>query len=229
MKTYIKKEGFTTFYELECKSCGKPFVGKAMNQLYCSKECKPKQARPKKVSQITCQTCGKQCTGNKSKKYCSEACKRLANREKAREYERTRRPKKQSKAKHINLYCPKCGKEFITNRSDQKFCSRNCGKAFRGVGRIYTISKDVRLERATAVDKSVKLYTLIKRDNNVCQICGRQCDLYDYEVTASGAMICGDSYPTLDHVYPLSKGGTHTWDNVQLACMKCNREKSDLT
>jgi len=33
--------------------------------------------------------------------------------------------------------------------------------------------------------------------------------------------------PELDHVKPLSKGGTHTWDNVQCLCRECNGWKSD--
>lgn len=31
--------------------------------------------------------------------------------------------------------------------------------------------------------------------------------------------------PELDHVMPLSKGGTHSMDNVQLLCRKCNQRK----
>ena len=36
-------------------------------------------------------------------------------------------------------------------------------------------------------------------------------------------------YPTVDHIVPLSKGGTHTWNNVQLAHMACNSGKCDKT
>ena len=32
---------------------------------------------------------------------------------------------------------------------------------------------------------------------------------------------------TLDHIIPLSKGGTHTRDNVAPAHWKCNMEKGD--
>lgn len=32
----------------------------------------------------------------------------------------------------------------------------------------------------------------------------------------------GPDYPTIDHVIPLSKGGSHTWDNVKVACGECN-------
>ena len=33
--------------------------------------------------------------------------------------------------------------------------------------------------------------------------------------------------PTMDHVVPLIKGGSHTVDNIVPACGPCNREKSD--
>ena len=32
---------------------------------------------------------------------------------------------------------------------------------------------------------------------------------------------------TQDHVVPLSKGGTHTWDNIAPACRFCNTSKKD--
>lgn len=42
---------------------------------------------------------------------------------------------------------------------------------------------------------------------------------------------CGVQFPTaeltFDHVYPKSKGGQTTWDNVLTACVKCNVGKRD--
>jgi len=32
-------------------------------------------------------------------------------------------------------------------------------------------------------------------------------------------------YPTLDHIIPLARGGTHTWLNVQCLCRECNIRK----
>lgn len=32
---------------------------------------------------------------------------------------------------------------------------------------------------------------------------------------------------TVEHVIPLSKGGTHTWDNVRPAHWKCNMDKGN--
>ena len=113
----------------------------------------------------------------------------------------------------------------LTTNKNQKYCSTQCGKKLRGKGRIYILREEKRVKSAVENDKTVNLRVLIKRDKNKCAICGCQCDLYDYTVTESGAIICGDKYPSIDHIYPLSKGGSNTWDNVQLACKKCNTIK----
>jgi 5-methylcytosine-specific restriction endonuclease McrA len=52
---------------------------------------------------------------------------------------------------------------------------------------------------------------VLRRDNHTCQYCGSRKNL------------------TLDHVFPKSKGGTHTWDNVVTACGSCNSRKGDRT
>ena len=31
---------------------------------------------------------------------------------------------------------------------------------------------------------------------------------------------------SIEHVWPISKGGGHTWDNVVLACLDCNVRKN---
>lgn len=81
-------------------------------------------------------------------------------------------------------------------------------------------------ERAAAYgveyDKDVSLKKLIKRDSGICQLCGRPVDTSSF--IGNG---CGLLYPTIDHIVPLSKGGSHTWGNVQLAHMKCNSIKGD--
>lgn len=42
---------------------------------------------------------------------------------------------------------------------------------------------------------------------------------------------CGDRHRplTVDHVWPRSRGGRTTWDNVVAACGPCNRAKGDRT
>lgn len=59
-------------------------------------------------------------------------------------------------------------------------------------------------------DPTVTLDTLYQRDDGMCGIC-------DEPVARSKASV--------DHVAPVSKGGSHTWDNVQLAHLICNSRK----
>jgi 5-methylcytosine-specific restriction endonuclease McrA len=60
--------------------------------------------------------------------------------------------------------------------------------------------------RTERIDKQA----LIERDKWTCYICG---------------CICIPENITLDHVIPLSRGGTHTADNLRVACKSCNGSK----
>jgi 5-methylcytosine-specific restriction endonuclease McrA len=40
---------------------------------------------------------------------------------------------------------------------------------------------------------------------------------------------CKGPAETIDHVFPRSRGGRHSWDNVVAACARCNHHKSDRT
>ena len=66
-------------------------------------------------------------------------------------------------------------------------------------------------------DCSTSLDKLIDRDGLACYLCGKTCTKEDKRWGTFGP-----DYPTIDHVIPLSKGGSHTWDNVKVACGECN-------
>jgi 5-methylcytosine-specific restriction endonuclease McrA len=51
---------------------------------------------------------------------------------------------------------------------------------------------------------------LRERDRNICQICKR---------------VVGSRGASIDHIVPISHGGSHTWENVQLAHTKCNSSR----
>jgi len=68
------------------------------------------------------------------------------------------------------------------------------------IGKIKNYSRTVKLSRKS----------LFLRDRGECQYCG----------IALSISAC-----TIDHVIPKSKGGTHDWENVVLACAKCNQQK----
>ena len=61
---------------------------------------------------------------------------------------------------------------------------------------------------------AVNKENVLKRDGYECQYCGKRL------TNATG---------TIDHVYPRSKGGKHTWSNVVAACSPCNNVKDDFT
>lgn len=135
--------------------------------------------------------------------------------------EQKARHKKEAEEKIPVLTCQICGKEFRSNRKNRKTCGGECS-------RIYANAKsDRRIRPECLVDKNITLKRLYKRDSGVCYLCGGLCDWSDKRFTENGIMICGDKYPTIDHVIPLAKGGLHSWENVKLAHWRCNWQKSD--
>lgn len=75
---------------------------------------------------------------------------------------------------------------------------------------------------STDYDSSVTLKRVRQKYSDICQICGNPVDDTDIEKGHIKRL-----YPTIDHIIPLSKGGSHTWDNVQLVHMSCNAGKCD--
>ncbi|GAP61620.1 hypothetical protein ARMA_0043 [Ardenticatena maritima] len=53
---------------------------------------------------------------------------------------------------------------------------------------------------------------LLLRDEFTCQYCGKQPGL---------------EHLTIDHVVPRSRGGEHSWENLVVACIACNRRKGN--
>lgn len=72
-------------------------------------------------------------------------------------------------------------------------------------------------------DGSINWHTLSERLGHCnCEICGEPCDPTDRRW---GDM--GPFYPSVDCIVPMSRGGSYTWGNVQLAHCICNMLKSD--
>jgi len=64
-----------------------------------------------------------------------------------------------------------------------------------------------------------------------CDRKGRMKFLRQYEAQRGECYICGSWYPpaqlTRDHVVPRSRDGGSDWDNIKLACKRCNEKKGD--
>ena len=120
--------------------------------------------------------------------------------------------------------CKNCGKEFcqmVTGYNSSQYCSESCQVRWNG-----RRQRDKRVKRMVTGehDSDITLEKLYQRDNGKCYICGIICDWND-GIEKDGTFIAGQIYPSIDHVFPLSKGGRHTWGNVKLACRGCNSRK----
>jgi hypothetical protein len=69
----------------------------------------------------------------------------------------------------------------------------------------------------TSIADKVLFSDVVARDKWVCKICGKPVDK---------SLAYPDPFsPSLDHVVPVSKGGSHTLGNLQLTHLRCNLKK----
>lgn len=68
-----------------------------------------------------------------------------------------------------------------------------------------------------AYDEFVDRSVLHKRDEGICGICGEPVKLIKK----------GRMRATIDHIIPLSRGGLHSYANVQIAHWLCNVAKGN--
>lgn len=79
-------------------------------------------------------------------------------------------------------------------------------------------------EKSSIIDKDITLQKVFEIDNGICYLCGKPCNKDDIQ-QIEGCWVAGPTYPSIEHVVPLARGGEHSWKNVRLAHMKCNLKK----
>lgn len=115
--------------------------------------------------------------------------------------------------------CPVCGKEFKTCIKHKITCSTQCEKKRKN--QYHNLR-----QRGVYHGDDIQLLELFYRDEGICHICGGMCDFDDYEYK-DGYFVAGNSYPSVDHIKPISKGGAHEWGNVKLAHRVCNAKRGN--
>lgn len=115
-----------------CPECGKPFWGRKGHPQYCSMECQQKagkrrymEKRKEKIGPEgrICPVCGKPIPEHRNlqAKTCSDECGN-----KLRNYKAYQRKKKKRMEEPVRKTCQICGNLFIPNRSNQKYCGKEC-------------------------------------------------------------------------------------------------------
>lgn len=124
--------------------------------------------------------------------------------------------------------CKNCGVIFYSD-TGRTLCDKCKKDTIRIRNRKYYKSKEIKRRikiQSAMVDNDITVQALAERDNNICYLCNKPVDFSDYYDNGV-TIICGNNYPSIDHVIPLAKGGLHSWDNVKLAHRICNSKKSD--
>lgn len=234
-----------------CPVCGKEFKTWKSRQIYCSPDCskhrrtvgfmseKQKQKRKEYDHQKWLKTHPNALTREErnrirhEQKLVREAQEAPEKERRRKEYEaqqqewaRIRAHKEAVKQANIAYWleyeseheCEVCKKKYIAHYPTSKYCSKTCQK--KNTDRARKRYKGI------TIDKGITLKGIADRDHNQCQICGLFVDWNDY-IETDKTVICGDMYPSIDHIRPISLGGLHSWDNVQLAHRGCNTRKSN--
>lgn len=157
----------------------------------------------------SCCWCDKPFVSTTGQKYCSRDCSRLS-------FNASRVERYRPNLKSGFVMCLMCRGEFECNAraNVRKYCVGCAVKIRKGNHKFRVETKGLPYEK-------IEKYELFWRDNWTCGICGKEVDS-----TLGGNDPMG---PTIDHIIPISKGGGHTWDNVQLAHRTCNESKGNDT
>lgn len=202
----------------QCQHCGRTYIPKANKYTtFCSRDCSFAFYANRKATKgpacpvyfPQCIRCQQQFVAKRTgMKYCSRACLHSSQRERYV-------PKSPRKAA-----CLQCGRSFETS-------GRGCYSKKYCVQCSLERKKDVRKERkrlSKAKRKKAFVQRVIRRE--IYERDGWKCGICKKFVNPS----LKSPHPfskTIDHIVPLSKGGTHEPRNVRLAHFGCNSRRSN--
>jgi 5-methylcytosine-specific restriction endonuclease McrA len=112
--------------------------------------------------------------------------------------------------------CKECGQLFVVAARRKVYCSSKCGDKEQN---------RVQKHRRAARKKGVRHENVSA--SKVFEAAGWKCSACRKETPKSERGKHNHNSPELDHIMPLSKGGSHTYDNTQCLCRQCNALKSD--
>lgn len=221
--------GRTFTYERICEHCGESWITVNAQARFCSTAC----ANRTRSYLAACQECGQAWSATRPEaRWCTPRCKQAAHDQAEKERQRTawlpvpatmtwcpipaRHPVRSATAGprlFVQGNCIRCGAPFCvqSERGLASYCSLRCLKADDKAKR--------RALKRNAYVAHVYRSRIFERDKWTCMLCGKK--------TKKDESVPHPLAPVLDHIVPLSKGGTHEPANVQCAHFLCNSTKSD--
>lgn len=115
--------------------------------------------------------------------------------------------------------CRRCGDPFLAHNSGNSptHCTLRCAQRD---------AKDARRILSPDISRP-RRYAVFERDGWRCQLCGGM--TRKDQARLPGGKDYLPKAPTIDHIVPVSKGGTNDESNLQTAHWSCNSAKSDGT
>ncbi len=211
-----------------CLNCGKPVVQYRMrrkdNELrHCSHACRDKANSLRQLTAAWPPIRAGNCSWVGAR--CIDCNKVIPNGRRCKAHADARELLLKRLRTRINWLIPKpcvsCGQEF--NRFSSGTTCESCkAKSVRQSRAL----RRARLRGAGAYDAGIDHESVHKRSDGRCALCGGRVSHPSVWLDWDGATWMPTA-PTVDHIIPLARGGTHTWSNVQLAHHLCNSKKSD--
>lgn len=211
-----------TTVSIKCRVCElefrvPPSQVKRRSPKYCSKKCEA-EARKKPRIQVVCGFCGTsfgklECR-IKSVNYCSKKCTQLARR---------REDAKWKNKEHIAAYMSQYSKVYVARNQERVKAQRERYKQSgmrKIVQRRYREKNSAKIQalyrrryhaKITGNLTTAQWKSVLEQHGHKCAACNKQVKL------------------TIDHIVPLSCGGSHTLSNVQPLCKSCNSRKNTKT
>jgi 5-methylcytosine-specific restriction endonuclease McrA len=227
-----------------CRFCGIEFRKKTNGNnkgFYCSRKCafnnskarfsnRTRQVVPPfmigkacKVWFGKCETCGEWFTGRQAN---AVTCKKYD----CKQIRTMRRVYGTEKEYGKEYMCPDCGIEHTIEYGDwgHRDRGRRCKECSAKKGRRVSQGKrKARLRGAVRIESIDPLY-ILRQYRWTCYLCGAKMDPKMYGEPIQKGKPIDLHYPTIDHVIPVSEGGSHTKDNLRACCFGCNIDKGVL-